>query len=372
MQLKLNQQYFSWDEIAKVGSLEELSGWQMLNDAEQDALIFSRVWLTGKKSFTLFTSGSTGKPKPIHLKRSQMQASAHMTANALGLKKGDRALVCLNTAYIAGKMMLVRGFEVGMDMTVIPPQANPLVDIMPSYHFHFTAFVPMQLKTILEETSEKLGILHSMKAILVGGGPVDSELEDALQIIKAPIYSTYGMTETVSHIALRQLNGEHKSDLYEVLSDINIDTDERGCLKIKGTVTDNHEIITNDRVSISDSKHFRWLGRVDYVINTGGIKVQPEMLESSIEKIFVQLQIHRRFFVTGLPDARFGEKVTLVIEGKELRKDKEQALKQLLSENLQTYSVPKYMYYLPTFSLTPTLKINRKANLEKLLKRINT
>ena len=371
MQLKLNQQGFSWEEIAKTASLEELSGWQMLHDDEQNTLIFCREWLRGKKSFTLHTSGSTGSPKPVIIERSQMQASARMTATALGLGKGDKALVCLNTAYVAGKMMLVRGFEIGMEMIIMTPRANPLTAMGADDHFHFTALVPMQLKTILEETPEKLAILHGMKAILVGGGLVNHTLENALQGIHAPVYSTYGMTETVSHIALRRLNGKDKSDVYEVLEGIEIGSDERGCLKIKGAVTGHHEIITNDRVTISDSKHFRWLGRIDHVINTGGVKVQAEMLEEAIEKIFAQLQIQRKFFVAGLPDERLGEKVVLIIEGKDVGISVEQPLRQLLSEITHAYAIPKAVYYLPSFYLTPTGKIAREANLRMLLEGMN-
>lgn len=295
-----------------------------------------------------------------------MQASARMTATALGLEKGDRALVCLNTAYIAGKMMLVRGFEVGMEMTAIAPQANPLTSLSAVSQFDFTALVPLQLKEILEETPEKLPILHNMKAILVGGGPVDNTLENALQIVQAPVYSTYGMTETISHIALRRLNGKNKSEIYEVLEGIKIGLDERGCMKIKGAITGHHEIITNDRVAISDPRHFRWLGRIDHVINTGGVKVQAEMLEEAIGNILVRMQIQRKFFVTGLPDERLGERVILVVEGEELGKNIEEQIMHRLSEDVHVYAIPKSIYYLPKFHLTPTGKVARHANLKML------
>jgi o-succinylbenzoate---CoA ligase len=372
MRLKLNQHWFRWEEITRIDTLEQLAGWSMLNDYERNTLIFCQEWLTGKKSFTLHTSGSTGSPKPITIARSQMQASARMTAKALGLEKGDSALVCLNTAYIAGKMMLVRGFEVGMVMTIITPQANPLADFSIAEHFHFTALVPMQLKTMLEETPEKLSILQGMKAIIVGGGPVDKTLENALQTINAPIYSTYGMTETVSHIALRRLNGAEASGQYQVLNDIEIGTDTRGCLTIKGRVTGYQELVTNDIVTITDPKHFLWLGRIDNVINTGGVKVHPESIEALIEKLFMQMHIQRRFFVAGLADERLGESVILIIEGKALGRDIENTLLHSMSKELHPYAIPKSIYYLPAFYLTPTYKIARKINLEILLARLHS
>ena len=179
---------------------------------EADALAFCRAWLSGQTEFTLHTSGSTGTPKPIRLTRAQMRASAHLTGQTLGLRAGDVALVCLNIRYVAGVMMLVRGLELGLPMTIIEPAGNPLAGFDPAnVRFDFTALVPLQLQHILDDTPEKLAILNRMKAILVGGAVVSPALEQALQVITAPIFSTYGMTETVSHIALRRLNGPERA-----------------------------------------------------------------------------------------------------------------------------------------------------------------
>ncbi len=366
MRLKINNHWISWEEIANSPSITSISEWQNLDDYAQNTLVFCREWLTGKNTFKIYTSGSTGLPKPIIITRSQMQASARMTARALSLAKRDKALVCLNTGYIAGKMMLVRGFETGMEMTVITPRANPLADFSRTELFHFTAFVPLQLKTILAETPEKLSILHRMKSILVGGAPVDSSLEKALKNIQAPIYSTYGMTETVSHIALRRLNGPATSQTYKVLEGVEISSDTRGCLKIKGSVTNNREIITNDVVTITDAKHFHWLGRIDHVINSGGIKVHPEAIEALIEKILQKIQMQCRFFVAGLPDKRLGEKVVLVVEGEKWEQATEKEIMHLLAKDIKGYALPKSIHYHPEFYLTPTGKIARKAILEKL------
>ena len=153
------------------------------------------------------TSGSTGAPKPITLTRAQMTASARATGAALGLQPGMRSLVCLPARYIAGRMMLVRGLVLGLDMTVVEPAADPLADLYRAARFDFAAFVPLQLQTLLAGPPHYRAVLDEMQAILVGGAPVSTELEAALARLRAPVYHTYGMTETATHVALRRLNG---------------------------------------------------------------------------------------------------------------------------------------------------------------------
>jgi o-succinylbenzoate---CoA ligase len=324
---------------------------------ENFTLQFSKDWLSEKKQFSIFTSGSTGKPKEIILNRDQMVASARMTGLALGLKKDDRSFICLNTEFIAGMMMLVRGFELEMRMTISEPTANPLKNIPSTEKFDFTAMVPMQMQKILEESTDKINILHGMKAVLLGGSPVSASLEENLQIIKAPVYSTYGMTETVSHIALRRLNGEHRSELYSVLDGVNTGKDERGCLTINAPSTRHHTIITNDLVELTGKHTFRWLGRIDNVINSGGYKIHTDYLEEKIDRIFHEAGIQNRLFISSMPDSEFGEIGVLVVEG---RIDQISALK-LLKEKLKKFEVPKKMVLIEKFPETPTGKIDRIA-----------
>ena len=189
---------------------------------EKNIFNFCVDWLTGKEYFEIYTSGSTGKPKLIKIYRQQMQLSAQMTGEFLKLKKGDKALVCLNTEYIAGKMMLVRGLEIGMNLHIIEPSTNPFLNLPITTQIDFIALVPMQLQGILKSEPTRLPILQKMRAIIVGGAAVGQELERDLQLIKAPIYSTYGMTETITHIALKRLNGTKKNQYYKTLPKVSI------------------------------------------------------------------------------------------------------------------------------------------------------
>jgi o-succinylbenzoate---CoA ligase len=322
---------------------------------EDYTLKFSAEWLSGQSEFPIFTSGSTGKPKKIILHRDQMIASARMTALALNLKAGDRALVCLNTEFIAGMMMLVRGFELKMNMTIIEPASNPLKNIPSSDAFDFTALVPMQMQKILDESPEKITLLNNMKAILLGGSPVSAMLEENLQQIIAPVFSTYGMTETVSHVALRRLNGNSRSELYTLIEGVKTGTDERGCLTINAPSTRYQTIITNDLVELTGNNAFRWLGRIDNVINSGGIKIHTDLLEEKIDKIFHEAGIRNRSFISSKPDSEFGEIAVLIVEG---NIDVDQ-IKKMLKEKLKKFEVPKELFSVEKFIETATQKIDR-------------
>lgn len=330
------------------------------NRYRKEILDFCDQWYIGTPEFTIKTSGSTGKPKLINISKEQMAYSASMTQKALGLCEGDNALICLNTQYIAGKMMLVRSMETGMNMYVIPPVANPLKKFDESVILDFTAMVPYQMKTIMEETPEKVGILNNMKAIIVGGAPIGHQLEEELQEIKAPVYSTYGMTETVSHIALRRLNGPDSSPIYTTLPGINISVDSRNCLIIKGSVTNNQEIVTNDVVKLISDNQFIWIGRVDNIINSGGIKIQIEELESKISEIFRSSRLKNRFIVTSLPDTNFGSVVALIVEG-EFSESTKSLFMENLSKVVSKYEIPKKVLRIDKFIETATGKVDRIA-----------
>ena len=361
--LILNNRKYYYDQISR----DDFDRSQ-LSVFELGTLEFCRDWLRGQGHFLLTTSGSTGKPKPIQILRSQMEASAVMTIEKLGLEPGDGILVCMDTAYIAGKMMLVRGFEGDMVMTIVTPAANPFNNLpTDNARFEFTALVPLQMKTILEGPEKHLEILDAMKAIIIGGGVVSSTLEEVIQRIKSPVYSTYGMTETVSHIAMRRLNGSTKSQTYHTMSGVIIGLDDRGCLTINAPVTNFETIVTNDLVTIVDGSSFTWEGRIDNVINSGGIKIHTEQLEQSIEKLLHQLSLQNRFFVAGIPHESLGEMVVLVIEGEPLKKNVETALLSALKKFLPAYHVPKKVYYLPQFAVTVTGKVQRKKSLTAYL-----
>lgn len=327
-----------------------------LPDYASSAFHFCKEWLNGKEVFTLYTSGSTGQPKPFELTRQQMTDSALATAKTLGLNAEDSALVCLNTAYIAGVMMLVRGMVLNLNLRLVTPGTSPLRTLTEGEKIDFTAFVPLQLTTLLEENNPKdIRHLQKMKAILVGGAAVSKELEEKIQFLSAPVYNTYGMTETVSHIALRRLNGKEKQPYYRTLPEVSIAVDERNCLRILSPGTKNEWLQTNDVVEILDKDTFLWLGRADTIINSGGIKIQPEEIEKKLEKKLTEKGFSQ-FFIAGLPHGQLGEAVTLFIEGE---KGKDLFLLENIKSMVEKFEVPKGIIYVETFPVTATGKTDK-------------
>ncbi|HEU5291416.1 MAG TPA: AMP-binding protein [Cyclobacteriaceae bacterium] len=318
---------------------------------ENSTFSFIKEWLEGQDSFNLHTSGSTGNPKEITLTRNQLRQSAQRTLKALSLDQNDTALVCLDTKYIAGKMMLVRALEGNMKIAAADPSANPLQNIQGPVTF--TALVPLQLQEILKHPNS-IQKLNEMKAVIIGGAAVNTFLQKEITKLKCAVYATYGMTETVSHIALQCLNGRNASNHFTALPGIKIKTDNRGCLVIQMPEF-SEPIITNDLVEIISRDQFRWLGRYDNVINSGGFKISPEKIEKELEAILPD----RAFFVTSILDERLGEKLVLIMEGSARPVD----FKTL---QLHPYEVPKDIILLPEFVRTETGKINREKTMRLL------
>ncbi|MDF9795006.1 O-succinylbenzoic acid--CoA ligase [Catalinimonas alkaloidigena] len=365
--IRIERNTYLSEEIASLRAIQDLTAYEHLSPYTQQTLAFCHAWLSGQSSFEINTSGSTGTPKKILISREQMQHSAQATISTLGLKAGDQALVCINTAYIGGKMMLVRGLELGMPLTVIPPSSKPLEAV--DEPIDFTALVPLQLKSMLEADDRRFKhSLNAMKAILVGGAPIDAGLEQSIQDqLKAPVYSTYGMTETVSHIALRKINGPEASDVYEVLPGVEIKQDARACISVKGKVSGEQWLQTNDIVEMLDYRHFRWLGRLDNVVNSGGVKLFADKLEGALQPAIEAFKIAERFFLAGLPDEKLGEKLCLIIERKNhLQLAQKEDLIKWMKAQLHPYEVPKQIIQLPEFILSPSGKIRRKHTLKLL------
>jgi O-succinylbenzoic acid--CoA ligase len=325
------------------------------SDFENHTFGFISDWLSGKETFELHTSGSTGKPKTITVTSSQMRASAKLTAEVLQLQQSFNALTCLDTRYIAGKMMLVRSFESAMKIFAVDPCANPLSKIPVDQTIHFTALVPYQIKTILE--SKHPHLLDMLTTCIVGGAPVDESLYEKLQRVSTQVYATYGMTETISHIALQLINGKNASEHFHTLPGIQVHTDKRNCLVICAPYLED-EIVTNDLVEVFSENEFKWLGRWDNVINSGGIKVSPENLEHRIGKIFTRLKINNSFFIYGLPDESLGQKISLIIEGSVPRVSLNE-VRDAMIHSFSAYEIPKDFLTIPSFIYTNTNKINR-------------
>lgn len=342
--LVLNGKVFSFLEI-KNQSI------QVADEYADEVLRFCHKWLNGQQEFVLHTSGSTGLPKPITIKRKQMEASASMTAKALGLACGMRAFCCLNTNYVAGKMMLVRAMEVGMTIEVVKPSLIPFAghDIA----FDFIALVPMQVEAIIK--SEYLSLLNQCKNTIVGGAPISFSLsEEIKKNVLGDVYHTYGMTETVSHIALKNIKTE---DVFRVLDGVDVSVSDKDCLVIKSVLTDDKEVVTNDIVELVTPNQFKWLGRTDFVINSGGVKIHPALLEREIQELLFKQNIElNNFFVMGVPDEKLGEKVVMFVEGEKIDLSP-------VFNCLQAYHRPKKVFFVDSFEYTKTGKVDRRKSL---------
>lgn len=338
--------------------------WQVsaANAYEASAIRFCQEWLSGKDTFRLHTSGSTGKPKPIELTRTQMQASAELTAATFGLKPSDSALVCLNVEFVAGTMMLVRGLVNQLTLYVVEPSNEALNQLSPEIHFDFAAFVPLQLESLLQNASpQRLHQLNSMKAIIVGGAAINLPLRLQIQQLSVPVYSTYGMTETTTHVAIKRENGPIPENYFTVLDGVKIGIDQRHCLNIKGPMTNQQLIQTNDVVELLNDAQFRLVGRFDNIINSGGIKIQPEKVEGAIGEVLAAMGLTNRFFAYSIPDQRLGNALVLVVESSTNQSFKLDEINKALTNQLSRYEIPKKWFFVEKFVETPTSKIDKNA-----------
>lgn len=264
---------------------------------------FLSIWFSKELIIDVYTSGSTGKPQQIQLLKSGVQLSAQNTIQYFGLNESTKALLCLPLSTIGGKMMVIRALECKMNLSVQKPTLNPLNNMNQTYDF--VAVTPMQLNNMLNDFLSKL---KNISTILVGGAPIHAELENRLKKERISVFHSYGMTETASHVALRRVgfNGEK---YYKALPGISFETSVSGNLIVHYPKLLEYPIETTDQVKLIDKHTFEWVGRADFVINSGGVKMHPEEIESKITE-----QIGNPFFITGIPDEVLGERVVLVIE----------------------------------------------------------
>ena len=267
---------------------------------------FLAEWKSDSPYVEVKTSGSTGEPKRMMVEKKHMLNSAKITCDFLGLQKDDTALLCMSLDYIAGKMMVVRALERGLKLTVVEPSGHPLAT-QPSVTF--AAMVPMQVYNSLQVPEEKER-LTMIKHLIIGGGAIDEEMAKELKIFPNAVWSTYGMTETLSHIALRRLSGEKASDWYTPFDTVRISLSPENCLVIDAPEVCSEQLVTNDIAELALDGRFRILGRKDNVICSGGIKIQAEEVERQLCP-----HLHMPYLITKRPDAKFGEVVVLLTEG---------------------------------------------------------
>lgn len=322
-------------------------------------LAFITEWFDENDYVTVRTSGSTGVPKPLKIKKQRLISSARITLDYLGLQEGDRALLCLPADYIAGKMMIVRSLVGNLNLTAIEPRGNPLENM--DDEFDLAAMIPLQVYNILNHRDGRKKI-ERIRKLLVGGGAISAPLEEKLKELNNEIFSTYGMTETVSHIALRRLNGTERSSYYTTLPGVTISLDKNDCLIIDAPAIADGTVKTRDIVRIIEKNKFEVLGRLDNVINSGGIKHNPEIIEKKIENL-----ISDRFIVSSIPDIRLGNKIVLIIETSTPQKYVSSDFKNSLIGKLPEFERPRDLLFLESFPETGNSKIKRKKITDRAL-----
>jgi O-succinylbenzoic acid--CoA ligase len=330
-----------------------------LPEFAREAFSFCKDWLAGKDRFVQATSGSTGTPKLLEITRQQLEASATATGAFIGVNSEFKLLCCLNPAYIAGKMMLVRALVWDCEIILVEPNSAPLASQEEA--FDLVAMVPLQVETSLTSPSS-IEKLKAIGTVLIGGAPLSDSLHTALSKEGIAAWQTFGMTETVSHIALAPIRtGEL---IYEALPGVEIGVSENQCLWIQSPMSGSEKIQTNDVIELRSKNTFVWLGRVDFVVNSGGIKLFPEQLEQKINAWMTERYPGVSYFFFGEADERLGERLELYVEG-EASQFHLEALYEGLKKILGKYEVPKKINLLPRFTYTETGKLNRPVTAKK-------
>ena len=335
-QFKLNGFHLDREDLCRVAYSFIKEG----EDFEKPVGDFLLDWFDSKDYIEMFTSGSTGEPKKVTVKKQAMVNSAIATGDFFDLQPGNSALQCLPVKYVAGKMMLVRAMILGLDLEFVAPSSHPLHHN--EINFDFVAMVPLQAQNSIQD-------LKKVKKLIIGGAAVNKTLEKQLLKLPTEVYETYGMTETITHIAARKL-GEKA---FTVLPNVTVSYDDRNCLVIYAPKISSEVIVTNDIVELVNENQFIFLGRIDNVINSGGIKLIPEQIEKKLTG-----RIEQRFFIAAQPDEELGEKVVLVVEGDSFE------INKIIFDELDKYEKPKAVVFVPRFKDTVTGKIMRKESLK--------
>lgn len=322
---------------------------QVTNEFEQSVKDFLVEWFSDSEVMIAHTSGSTGTPKEIILTKENMRKSANMTGKYLHLEKGNSALLVMPVTYIAGKLMLVRAVEIGLKLICMQPTSHISLDEINrgiSQDFtsiDFVALTPMQVENSLD-------FVLKCQKLIIGGAPLSEKVKQELFAFENEVYETYAMTETITHIAFKQVANQkypNAVQVFEAFDEVTISQDERGCLVID-TPYDGLQVVTNDVVELIDTRKFNWIGRADNVINSGGIKLFPEQIENKLKPF-----IHSDFYITSKADELLGQKLILVVEGEERSLD-------FSSADLTKYQIPKEIVFIPTFPRTESGKIKRQ------------
>lgn len=316
---------------------------------EEKVIFFLNEWIFSSENVKVQTSGSTGVPKIFEIEKEKMRNSAKMTCNFLDLKESDTALLCLPVEYISGKMMIVRSFERKLKLIIANPSLYTLKNL--NSKVDFCAMTPLQVENSLDK-------IHLIKKIIIGGAQVSDSLKLKIKntLKNSPsetkIFETYGMSETLSHIALKEIF-PHSEEYFTLFESISITKDERNCLQISAPQLNSDILQTNDVVELKNDRQFKFLGRLDNVINSGGAKIFPEELEKLVKK-----EIENEVVFLGINDEVLGQKLIAVVEG-EKNDDIITIFKTIQFE--KKFHFPKEIIFVPQIPRTPNNKVNRIA-----------
>lgn len=317
------------------------------NDGLQCVIDFIERFTDASKSIFISTSGSTGQPKKIEIKKEHLISSAQKTIEFLDLKNGDKVLHCLPVDKIAGIMMFVRWWVGELDLYLTKPNSSPMANDIGKYHF--AAMVPFQV-------ASDLNAIHRIEKLIIGGGAINRELEEQLSAHTNTIYHTYGMTETISHVAMRKVGNEN---MFQGLTGVSFSVNKDSCLIINAPHIDVTNLQTNDVVELVGVQSFVWKGRFDNVVNSGGIKLYPEEIEKKIN-------INEAFFLCSMDDAKLGSKLIILIET-----TTEENWNKYFTK-LSKYERPKEVFLLANFNRTTTGKIKRQETFNILQEKYPT
>lgn len=308
---------------------------------------FLQDWNSQSDTVAVRTSGSTGTPKTLLVEKRRMLASARMTCDFLNLKAGDSALLCMSLDYIGAKMMVVRAVERNLRLIEVAPSGHPLAEI--AEEIDFAAMVPLQVYNSLQVHNERQKLMK-IKHLIIGGGAIDKKMQEELRTFPNAVWSTYGMTETLSHIALRRISGPESTDWYTPLAGVKIGLTENQCLTISAPHLSDTALTTNDIAEIDSNGNFKILGRADNVINSGGVKIQIEEVERRLNDLGID-----NVAVSSCADEKFGEAVVLLNASTVSDSTLNQAISQL-----PKYWQPKHIINVATIPLTENGKIARQ------------
>ncbi|MDA3822322.1 MAG: AMP-binding protein [Bacteroidales bacterium] len=344
----INNKSFTKAELIKF-AFETLES-EKLADWESDIYQFILAFFDDEVTLVQRTSGTTGDPKSVVLKREAMVHSAKMTLDYFKLKKGDNALLCLPVQYIAGKMMVIRALLGGLNLITVEPTSNPLKHN--NEEIHFAAMVPLQVFQTMEDTDR----FKKVHKLIIGGGEIMQDLlEDIRKLEDVEVYETFAMSETCSHFAVRRLNGKKPESKFSTLKGVEIAVDKRGCLLVDIKGITNGSVQSNDLIEITGKSKFKWLGRIDNVINCGGKKIIPEILEAKIRSI-----INHELLIIGIPDSKLGQRLVLAVEANP-KSSPVSTWKKSLTQLLTKHEVPKEIHCIPKFPRNKSMKVERMA-----------